>query len=293
MSSKSSSNFDFRKRTRNPTTAPSSSPPSNNNNNASPPPPPQQERELLNVNGDTTSDHTNGKSNDGKRKRNRSDMEQHRDNDNHENDDEEEEMSSKECNDQNKSKAPETKRKQQMVDADPSIDNNNNSATNTTHSSALIEYKTPPKPPQHPPSLSIEALLSVPLPFIFRQTDSNNNNNNGTSNRPDYLLSRVEATILLQISQLAHEMDTLTSMTLQALDKSRIVRDLHRSIHSDTTDSGGGGGGSSSNHNIHYLRSITPLLHTHGRTIPQRVLQHVQIETERNWKRRFVVGSMD
>ena len=149
-----------------------------------------------------------------------------------------------------------------------------------TNSNALVKYECPP--PKPPSSLSIEALLSVPLSVIFRQTNSNNNGigyKSSTQSNQNFLLSRVEATILLQISQLAHEMDTLTSMTLQALDKSRIVRDLHQSIRRHTTNDGV----PTTHDGQHplYLRAIEPLLRVHGLTIPQQVLQHVQAETER------------
>jgi len=221
-----------------------------------------------------------------KRKRNRSDMEQRHDNDTDKYSKDKKQQNAPSSSSNNNNKDLYTKRVR------TTIDDSATAATATAiTSTALVEYSlssiTPP--PKPPPALSIEALLSVPLSSILRQTNSTNNNNNTTTpsssstpSNQNFLLSRVEATILLKISQLAHEMDTLTSMTLQALDKSRIIRNLNDTIHhptltcfnrNDTTNI-------NDTHTL-YLRAIEPLLRMHGCTIPQQVLQHVQAETER------------
>ena len=83
--------------------------------------------------------------------------------------------------------------------------------------------------------LSIEALLSVPIYFIFRHlhhqnpttttttSTTNNNNNNHNHQNAQYtnptFLSRMEASLFLQITLISHELDVLIQMSLQALDK--------------------------------------------------------------------------
>jgi len=218
-----------------------------------------------NVNNEITAKGKKNKA--GKLKRNRTDMELHAD------DKDKEESSPTD----DSSKAAHSKRVRTIESSTGSSSGKPKSTDN-----ALVKYEcAPPKPPS---SLTIEALLSVPLSFIFRQTNSNNSksNKNSTQSNQNFLLSRVEATLLLQISQLAHEMDTLTSMTLQALDKSRVVRDLNQSIRRIGPNINHEGPGTTDD-GLHtfYLRAIEPLLRTHGLTIPQRVLQHVQVETER------------
>jgi len=108
-----------------------------------------------------------------------------------------------------------------------------------------------------PPSDAIESLLSVPLHYILRRTSS--------QNKKPYLLSRMEASLLLQITTLSYELDTLLQMSIEAIEKSHACKVFSQDIDASS--------------NV-YLRPIHCLLHHHGRIIPQQVIQHVQNNLE-------------
>ena len=105
---------------------------------------------------------------------------------------------------------------------------------------------------------SIEMLISVPLHCILRRTSSQNANN-------PHLLSRMEASLLLQITTLAYELDSLFQMSIEAIEKSHTCKIISEDIHKSG--------------NV-FLRPIHCLLYTHGRVIPQQVIQHVQNNVE-------------
>jgi len=104
---------------------------------------------------------------------------------------------------------------------------------------------------------AIESLLSVPIPYICHKTSSQNKN--------AHLLSRMEASLLLQITTLAYELDTLLQMSIEAVEISHACK-----LFSNNIDE---------SRNV-FLRPLHCLLHTHGRVIPQQVVQHVQNHLE-------------
>jgi hypothetical protein len=104
---------------------------------------------------------------------------------------------------------------------------------------------------------SIESLLSVPISYILRKTSS--------QNKSTPLLSRMEASLLIQITTLSYELDTLLQISIEAVEKSHDCKKFSRNIDESR--------------NV-FLRPLHCLLHTHGRIIPQQVVQHVQNHLE-------------
>lgn len=104
---------------------------------------------------------------------------------------------------------------------------------------------------------AIESLLSVPIHYICHKTSSQNKN--------AHLLSRMEASLLLQITTLAYELDTLLQMSIEAVEISHACNIFCNNIDESR--------------NV-FLRPLHCLLHTHGRVIPQQVVQHVQNHLE-------------
>eukprot|EP00554_Chaetoceros_debilis_P015210 CAMPEP_0194127094 /NCGR_PEP_ID=MMETSP0150-20130528/60340_1 /TAXON_ID=122233 /ORGANISM="Chaetoceros debilis, Strain MM31A-1" /LENGTH=725 /DNA_ID=CAMNT_0038820997 /DNA_START=147 /DNA_END=2321 /DNA_ORIENTATION=- len=141
--------------------------------------------------------------------------------------------------------------------ASASIDSNNNGNGEQEEVESEIETESETE------TGAIEKLLAVPLHYVLRQT-----------NKKSYLLSRIEASLLLQITTLSYELDALISMSVQAIERSQICHDFSHDI---------------SNFHVHqhsypfplvYLRPLHCLLHQHGTTIPQQVIQHVQDHLE-------------
>ena len=104
---------------------------------------------------------------------------------------------------------------------------------------------------------AIESLLSVPISYILHKTSSQNKN--------PHLLSRMEASLLLQITTLSYELDALLQMSIEAVENSHACKKFSRDIDESR--------------NV-FLRPLHCLLHTHGRVIPQQVVQHVQNNLE-------------
>ena len=104
---------------------------------------------------------------------------------------------------------------------------------------------------------AVESLLSVPIHYICHKTSSQNKN--------AHLLSRMEASLLLQITTLAYELDALLQMSIEAVEISHACKLLSNNIDESR--------------NV-FLRPLHCLLHTHGRVIPQQVVQHVQNHLE-------------
>jgi len=108
---------------------------------------------------------------------------------------------------------------------------------------------------------SIQALLSVPLKYILRKTSnikinkvsSNHshdrnikNTANGKRKKEQLLLSKIEASAFIQLSNLAHEIDVLLYMLSSALHKSHVTKELSRLISTPRPtpgNSGNNGGG--------------------------------------------------
>lgn len=105
---------------------------------------------------------------------------------------------------------------------------------------------------------STESLLAIPLRYILRQTSF--------QNKHPHLLSRMEASLLLQSNLISYELDALLQLSIEAIEKSRACKLFSRDI-------------SESNNNV-YLRPLHCLLHTHGKVIPQQVVQYVQNNLE-------------
>ena len=148
------------------------------------------------------------------------------------------------------------------------IDGNNH-----THKRTKGAINPSPSIPKSPPVMSVESLLSLPVSFLFRQTKSTNTRTSSTNHIATVstsLLSRLEASILLQISNLAHEFDHLQKKSIEALHHSRLAQDLSFSL------------ASSSDLSVKpYTRSLHPYLQMRGVTLPQKLLQYSQINIER------------
>ena len=88
--------------------------------------------------------------------------------------------------------------------------NNNNGETN--HQAKKQRKDSYKSENQHDPNSfnAIEKLLSVPLHYILRRTSSQNNN--------PHLLSRMEAALLLQITTISYELDSLFQMSIEAIE---------------------------------------------------------------------------
>ena len=104
---------------------------------------------------------------------------------------------------------------------------------------------------------TIESLLAVPTNYILRKTSSQNKN--------PRLLSSMEAKLLLQITTLSYEIDALIQMSIEAIENSHQCKRFSQDIHESQ--------------NV-FLRPLLCLLHTHGRVIPQQIVQHVQNHLE-------------
>lgn len=132
---------------------------------------------------------------------------------------------------------------------------------------------------------SIAALLSVPLEYIFRQRQvpvgtsdqsskppplKKQKQNPSSHQKQPFLLSKTEAMTIIQVSNLAHELDCLVQMATNALYKAHLTRQLSIDL-------------SSSNLHRHnnYLRPIHVLLKIHGDEIPNQILHHVQSNMDR------------
>jgi hypothetical protein len=105
---------------------------------------------------------------------------------------------------------------------------------------------------------STESLLAIPVRHILRQTSFQNKN--------PHILSRMEASLLLQINLISYELDALLQLSIEAIEKSHACKLFSRDI-------------AETNNNI-YLRPLFCLLHTHGKVIPQQVVQYVQNHLE-------------
>lgn len=135
--------------------------------------------------------------------------------------------------------------------------NNNNGETN--HQAKKQRKDSYKSENQHDPNSfnAIEKLLSVPLHYILRRTSSQNNN--------PHLLSRMEAALLLQITTISYELDSLFQMSIEAIENSHTCKIISEDIHNSSNA---------------FLRPIHCLLHTYGRIVPQQVIQHVQNHLE-------------
>eukprot|EP00979_Chaetoceros_neogracilis_P011439 scaffold2824_cov147-Chaetoceros_neogracile.AAC.1 len=69
---------------------------------------------------------------------------------------------------------------------------------------------------------SIESLLSVPISYILRKTSS--------QNKSTPLLSRMEASLLIQITTLSYELDTLLQISIEAVENSHDCKKFSRDI---------------------------------------------------------------
>mmetsp|Transcript_4226 Transcript_4226/g.8080 ORF Transcript_4226/g.8080 Transcript_4226/m.8080 type:complete len:366 (+) Transcript_4226:36-1133(+) len=105
---------------------------------------------------------------------------------------------------------------------------------------------------------STESLLAIPVRYILRQTSF--------QNKHPHLLSRMEASLLLQSNLLSYELDALLKLSIEAIEKSHACKQFSRDI-------------AECDYNI-YLRPLLCLLHTHGKVIPQQVVQYVQNQLE-------------
>lgn len=101
---------------------------------------------------------------------------------------------------------------------------------------------------------SSKEFLSVPLDFIFRLEPV----------RGKPLLSRVEARTLIQVSELATELDIIIDLSAQALERRVQSRYIQHEIE-----------------NIPTLWSLHPYLSVHGKRLPNQALLYLQSEITR------------
>mmetsp|Transcript_7580 Transcript_7580/g.11573 ORF Transcript_7580/g.11573 Transcript_7580/m.11573 type:complete len:440 (-) Transcript_7580:1832-3151(-) len=101
---------------------------------------------------------------------------------------------------------------------------------------------------------SSKEFLSVPLDFIFRLEPF----------RGKPLLSRVEARTLIQVSELATELDIIIDLSAQALERRVQSRYIQNEIE-----------------NIPTLWSLHPYLSVHGKRLPNQALLYLQSEITR------------
>lgn len=114
---------------------------------------------------------------------------------------------------------------------------------------------------------AIENLLSVPLKYILRRTSSSPLSPSAAQNKTNnpHLLSRMEASLLLQITTISYELDALFQMSIEAIENSHTCKAISWEITQSP--------------NV-FLRPLHCLLHIHGKIIPQQVIQYVQNELE-------------
>ena len=118
-------------------------------------------------------------------------------------------------------------------------------------------------------SSSVEALLAVPVDFIFFECRSlQATGGSAPPHRRRTLLSRSEAAVLLRTSQLASEMDVLQSVASAAMDRARLCRGYGEWIARNPSTNA-------------YVRSVLPLLSVHGVRVPSQAVSHIAAETER------------
>lgn len=123
---------------------------------------------------------------------------------------------------------------------------------------------------------SIEAMLSVPLEVIFRDSPptsllSMTQHQQQQRNKP--LLTRVEAQTLIRTSQLAFEIDVLVQLTSDVLSDKVWCRSMSENLERKKNP---------------FLKSLLPLLAVHGEVVPnaairtfQHKLDNVMAEMER------------
>lgn len=146
-----------------------------------------------------------------------------------------------------------------------SNDNNNNTDDGVGNSS--LDFS----------SCSVEALLSVPNDFIFRDTRTGPQMNRGDRGSPainkQKLFSRSEAQTALQVAMLASELDIVLSLVYEALDRSQKCKVYRQYIERGNLDSN-----AAPSTSLVYLRALLPLLDVHVKTA-EKALTHVTSET--------------